>query len=123
MIIGMFVKRKEREMQIRIDKLNELYDDLRKRNNNLMEELTLLKKSQFITKSDDQEITNIINKNIHTAKSPENTTIKGSSRYKRYFHNRSGSDGIAKVVKETREISGNIIVNTTKIAYKRKKQG
>ena len=124
MIIGMFVKRKEREMQIRIDKINELYDDLRKRNKDLMEELALLKKSPFITRNDDnQEITNIINKNIQTAKSPENTTSKGSSRYKRYFHNRSNSEGIAKVVKLTREISGNIIVNTTKISYKRKKQG
>ena len=125
MLIGMFVKQKEKEMQIRIDKLNELIDNLRKRNRNLMEECGMTKNKQFIytSNTENKEIAKITNQDYQTETSPENRTIKGHSRYVKYLQNRSSSEGISRVVRRSKEIKGNVIVSTTKISYKRRNQG
>ena len=124
MIIGMFIRQKEKEMQIKIRELNQLIEQLKKRIQVLNEENEGMKRStKLVQKEDDKEIDKYINENIQMETNPDSN--RGTSKYMKYqsVQNRSSSQGIARVIRRTKEIEGNVIVSTTKISYKRRNQG
>ena len=113
MIIGMFVRQKEKNMQVKISQLDQLNEKLKKRNQSLMEEIEELRKLlESRNKEDEKEENNMEIK-------VENNNYK-SSVFKKYAA-RSSSQGVTRVIRRSNE-PVNVVVSTTKISYRRRNE-
>lgn len=118
MIIGMFMRKLEKEMEIKINKLKEINENYKKRIQILNEENESLKLS--LNKEDEKE-----------EKTQEDNNISNTGRKEikvnRFSHNRSSSQGgLSKFIgTSTKQYGiGNAIITTktTQISYKKKRK-
>jgi len=105
MFIGMFMRKIEKDMQIKINKLKELNENYKKRIQILTEEIENCKKG--LNKEDEKDVDDDNNK------------------IKEYTHNRSISQGgMRELVGTTTQQIGNTIITTktTQISYKKRRR-
>ena len=116
MIIGMFIKQREKHIKLEINQLKELNDKLKKRNQALMEEIEALKKllENYENKEEEKKEEN----------KDENTQIKVETikkgRIEKYTA-RSSSQGYVRVIRRNNE-PVNVVETTMKISYKRRNE-
>ena len=112
MIVGMFVKQKEKEMKIKIKQLNEIIENLKKRNQVLTEENENLKDNE------DEYIEEEGN---------ERTQIESKYGTKTYNknrnnQNRSNSYGLVRVIRRNKDFKANKFISVSKISYRRRNE-
>ena len=120
MIIGMYVKQKEKEMNYKINQLKEVIEKMKKRNQTLTDEIEAFKNREIIVKEDDNE--DFINEQIHMDTNAG--TNKGTSTYIKHESNqyRSSSQGFARVIRRSQAVPVNMVTSISKIVYRRRNE-
>jgi cell division protein FtsB len=115
MIVGMFVKQKEKEMSIKIKQLNQIIEKLKKRNQVLTDEIEALKTSGEMLEEDNTDRVNV---------EPYPDSNTGSATYNRYqnINYRSNSQGLVRVIRRTKESTGNVFKSVSKITCRRRNE-
>ena len=121
MIIGMFIRQKEKNMQAKMMQLDQLNETLKKRNQSLIEEIEELRK---LLETSGKEIVKEVNN--EEEKKENNVEIKAQTNtnrnivFKKYAA-RSSSQGMARVIRRSNE-PVSVVVSTTKISYRRRNE-
>ena len=121
MIIGMFIRQKEKNMEVKLMQLDQLNEKLKKRNQSLMEEIEELRK--LLERSGKEIVKEVNNEEKKEEKNVEvkvETNTNRNSVFKKYAA-RSSSQGMARVIRRSNE-PVNVVVSTMKISYKRRNE-
>ena len=117
MIIGMFIREKEKNMKVKISELEILNEKLKKRNQTLIEEIEELKRLLGAKTIENKEEEKEINTEIKVETNKSRTSV-----FKKYA-GRSTSQGYARVIRRSNNEPVNVVVSTTKISYRRRNEG
>ena len=109
MIIGMFIKERERHCKVRLMQSEQLNEKLRTKIQSLNEEIEELKR---LLNAEDEKIEDNIN-------DEENNIDYRTNKYK--CVGRSASQGLVRVIRRSNE-PVNVVVKTTKISYRRRNE-
>ena len=119
MIIGIFIKERQRNCQAKLNQAEQTIEKLRKKIQSLNEEIEELKK--LLDNNQEEEEA----KSVQTEEKNMKIRVETSKYETRTYQRptgRSASQGIARVIRRSNE-PVNVVVRTTKISYKRRNEG